>query len=149
MKASKFITVVVLVCITVNTFSQSESDLIIIDEIAENIEQLKSEFSAYPYVYIINEIAPNALEQTSLALANKQIEDLHIFVLTKPGAMIFNNIALTTDKLDELPGDLSRWSDFISGKVVIHSDIVFTGKEGILLKHRLESITGLEFIMQN
>lgn len=133
----------------VNTFSQSESDLIILDEIVDDLEQLEAKFSSYPFVYVTDKVVPNALEQISGALANIQIKDLHIYVLTKPGAMIFNSIALIPDRLIDFPYDLNPWSKFISGKVVIHSDVVFVGEEGLLLKQRLESITGLEFTMQN
>jgi len=149
MKILRLTPVIILMSLAVNIFSQSESDLIIIDEIADDLEQLKSEFSTYPYVYVTDEVSPNALEQISAEMANMQIEDMHIFVLTKPGSMIFNSFALTSDKLIDFPYDLSPWSQHISGKVVIHSDVVFTEEEGILLKQRLETITGLEFIMQN
>jgi len=148
MKASSFVAVLLFMCMTVNTFSQTESDLIIIDEITDNLEQLKAEFGTYPNVYITDDIAPNALEQISLKLASIKIEDLHIYVLTKPGAMIFNSIALIPDKLNDLSSDLSYWGENISGKVIIHSDIVFEGEEGLLLKERLEEISGLEFIME-
>jgi hypothetical protein len=40
-------------------------------------------------------------------------------------------------------------SNFVSNTVVIHSDHVFMGEEGQLLKQQLEEIAGLLFTSQN
>jgi len=87
--------------------------------------------------------------QISNSLENLKIEDLHIYVLTKPGAIIFNSIDVTTDNVDDLSDDLKILNRYVTNQVVIHSTIVFSGDEGILLKQRLEEITGLVFTTQN
>ncbi len=130
-------------------FSQSIPEFVIIDEIADDMEQLKSEFSGHPNVYVTDGITPNALGQISNSLENLKIEDLHIYVLTKPGAIIFNSIDVTTDNVDDLSDDLKILNRYVTNQVVIHSTIVFSGDEGILLKQRLEEITGLVFTTQN
>lgn len=78
-----------------------------------------------------------------------QIEELHIYVLTKPGAIVFNSIAITINNIDDWSTDLEALSEKVSNQVVIHSDVVFTGEEGIELKERLEGPTGLVFTAQN
>ena len=85
----------------------------------------------------------------SRQLVNLRIQDLHIHVPTKPGAIVFSSIAITPETVDELPLDLADWTEVISGKVVIHSEVVFTGEEGLNLKQELESRTGLVFVSQN
>ena len=82
-------------------------------------------------------------------MGNLQIEDLHIYVLTKPGAIVFNSIAVTPNNVNDLSADLKTWSKNVSNQVVIHSEVVFAGDEGILLKQSLEDITGLIFTTQN
>lgn len=149
MKISRLTLLSILISMTVQSFSQTDSDLIIIDEIADDVEQLTARFSSHPNVFVTNAASTNAIEQITATMAGKQFKDMHIYALCKPGAIVFNSISLSSDKLIDFPYDLSPWSNKISGKVVIHSEDVFTGEAGILLKQRLETITGLEFIVQN
>ncbi len=149
MKILKLTFITILMFTVVKTFSQSNSVFIVIDEIADNVTQLKSEFSNYSNLYVTNGISPDAVKQISISMEELQIEDLHIYVLTKPGAMIFNSIAVTADNVDDWSVDLKSWSKNVTNKVVIHSEVVFSGDEGNLLKQRLEDITGLLFIAQN
>ena len=149
MKKTAITLITILLCTVFNAYSQSISEFIIIDEIADNAEELISEFSNQSNVYVTNDIAPNALGQIVGSVGNQQVEDLHIYVSTKPGAIVFNSIAITMDNADEWSADLEAWSGIVSGKIIIHSDVVFSGDEGILLKERLEDITGLSFTTQN
>lgn len=149
MKISKLTFIAILMFAIANAYSQSNSVFIIIDEIAENVTQLKSEFSNHSNLFVTDGISPNAVKQVSNSMGNLQIDDLHIYVLTKPGAMVFNSIAVTADNVNDLSADLKAWSRNIANQVVIHSEVVFTGDEGILLKQRLEDITGLVFTTQH
>lgn len=149
MKVTKLALLITLLGVSVNLFSQTAEDLIIIDEIADDITELIAQYSDHPQVYVTDGNTPDALRQISAQLVELRIEDLHIFVPTKPGAIVFSSIALTPENLEELPFDLTDWTEVISGKVIIHSDVVFSGEEGQLLKQVLESRTGLEFISQN
>jgi hypothetical protein len=149
MKFLKPILVVILMSPAILAFSQTYSDFIVIDKIADNYAQLESEFSGQANVYWPDGSSPNAIEQISITASTLQIENLHIYAPTKPGAIVFNSIAITTRNLDELAEQLSVWSNLVTHQVVIHSEVVFTGDDGILLKQRLEEITGLVFTMQN
>ena len=149
MKVTFFHLCVILIITSVNLFSQSDQDLIIIDEIADDITDLLAQYDNHPNVYVTDGNTPDALRQITEQLVSLRIEDLHIYVPTKPGAIVFSSIALTSENLEELPFDLTDWTKVISGKVVIHSDVVFTGEEGQLLKQQLEARTGLTFISQN
>ena len=89
MKTFKLTLSAILVFTIVNAFSQSNSVYIIIDEIADNIAVLKSEFGNQSNVYVTDGISPNAIRQISNSMVNLQIHELHIYALTKPGAIIF------------------------------------------------------------
>ncbi len=149
MKFLKPILVVILMSPAILAFSQTYSDFIVIDMIAQNYEELESEFRGQANVYWTDSSSPNAIEQISLTASTLQIENLHIYAPTKPGAIVFNSIAITNHNLDELAEQLAAWSNLVTSQVVIHSEVVFTGDEGLLLKQRLEEITGLVFTMQN
>ena len=149
MKLLKSILVVILMSPAILAFSQTYSDFIVIDRIADNYAQLKTEFSGQANVYWTNGNSPNAIEQIANTASTLQIENLHIYAPTKQGAIVFNSIAITTHTLDELAEQLSVWNNLVTHQVVIHSEVVFTGDQGLLLKQRLEEITGLVFTMQN
>jgi hypothetical protein len=149
MNLSRLALSVILLFSMASAFSQDYKSFIVIDEIAEDLDQLKSEFANQSNVYFIKGFTPNAIEQFSTASENLQIEELHIYAATKPGAIVFNSIAITSGSLIELTPALKEWSKVVSNKVVIHSEVVFTGDEGILLKQQLEEITGLIFSTQN
>lgn len=149
MKKSIRILITILLCTVFNAYSQSNSEFIIIDEIANNAEQLISEFSNQSNVYVTDGITPNALGQIHNSVENLQIDDLHIYVLTKPGAIVFNSIAITADNINDWSADLKTLSGVVKNKVIIHSEVVFTGEEGVRLKEHLEEITGLLFTTQN
>jgi hypothetical protein len=137
--------IAILLIPAVNAFAQSDSDFIVIDEIADDITSLISEFGDQSNVFVTEGFSPNALVQIANSIVQLQIEDLHIYALTKPGAIVFNSIAVTPDNEDEWSSDLKDWGRNVTNKVVIHSEVVFTGEEGSLLKQRLETITGLVF----
>ena len=149
MKISKIIFAIILLCPGLNVFSQVVSDYIVIDEIADNMTQLKAEFKDQPNVYWTDGTTINALRQIALASEGKQIENLHIYVPTKPGAIVFSSIAITSYDVEEVAEELKALSNFVGNSVVIHSEVVFNGEEGQLLKQKLEEITGLLFTTQN
>jgi hypothetical protein len=149
MQISKAIFAIILLCPVLNVFSQSVSDFIVIDEIADNMTQLEAEFKEQPNVYWTDGNSVNALSQIAFACEGKQIENLHIYVPTKPGAIVFSSIAITSNDVGEVAEELKVLSNFVSKTVVIHSNHVFMGEKGQLLKQQLEEITGLLFTTQN
>lgn len=149
MKISKTIFAIILLCPIATVFSQSYTNFIVIDEIAENYNEVKAEFADQTNVYWTDGTSVDALEQISKAATGLQIENLHIYAATKPGAIVFNSIAITSRNVDEIAEELQEWSNVVTKQVVIHSEVVFTREEGALLKQRLEEITGLLFTTQN
>lgn len=149
MKSSKSILLITLMCLVVNAYSQSNSVFIIIDEIAENVEQLTAEFSGQSNVLVTDGSSPDVLTQIAGSVEHLEIDELHIYTATKPGALVFSSIAVTPDNEDEWSEALKFWSRMATTKVVIHSEVVFTGEEGLLLKQRLEELSGLDFSTRN
>jgi hypothetical protein len=149
MKISRILFAILLCYPIFSAFSQSYTDFFVIDEISKNFSQLQAEYGNKANVYWTNGTNVNAVEQISNAAMGLQIENLHIYAPTKPGALVFNSIAITSYNVDEFADLLRAWSNVVTNQVVIHSEVVFTGDEGTLLKQRLEEITGLAFTTQN
>lgn len=140
---------VFLLSMTASVFSQSNSVFVLIDETAEDIEQLESEFSNQANVYFADGSSLSAIDQIPESTKDIQIEKLHIYTATKPGAIVFSSLAITTNNESEWSPYLKACAGLVTKQVVIHSDVVFSGEEGSLLKQRLEDISGLMFTTQN
>ena len=149
MKAIRTIFAIIILCPFLNALAQPASDFIVVDEIVDNMTQLKDEFGGQANVIWTNGNSLNALEQISTALEGRQIETLHIYVPTKPGAIVFSSLAITSTDVDEVAEELRALGNYVSNNVVIHSEVVFSGDKGLLLKQRLEEISGVVFTAQN
>ncbi|MCX6307182.1 MAG: DUF4347 domain-containing protein [Bacteroidetes bacterium] len=112
-----------------------------------NLRQVQKRYEKKSDAYFMKETQANPLKQISKAINGRTIRDLHLYLQSKPGALVFNNESVTTEKLNTLKEPLMQWKNFVSGRVVIHSLVVFTGPEGIELKNQLEKSSGLVFVM--
>ena len=112
-----------------------------------NLRQVQKRYEKKSDVYFIKETQVNPLKQIAKALDGRTIRDLHIYLQTIPGTLVFNSVTVTTENVNALKEPLLQWKNFVSGRVVIHSLGVFTGPEGIELKNQLEKSSGLVFVM--
>jgi len=149
MKLTKLTLTIALVCVISNTFAQSITKYIIIDELAQNIDQLISEFGNQSNVYVTDGFSPEDIEQYSSSPNELQIDEIHIYTATKPGAIVFSSMSVTLHNEEDWAPLVRKLSEIISARIVIHSEVVFTGEEGLLLKQQLEANTGLAFACQN
>ena len=137
---------IALCFVGINAFTQTHSAFVIIDQIVENIPELEKQFTEQKQVfYKTDGIKPNALKQISTIINTIKVDALEIFVPTKPGAIVFSSIAITSKNVNEYAEELRTWNQHISNQVIINSNVVFDGKDGVLLKQQLENITGLSF----
>ena len=135
----------ILLCFAGPLFSQSLEDLIIIDESADQYIELQAEFGHQTNVYFTDGNTPDALGRSA---TNWWIcaSGICISMYPQNQGQSFSAALLLPGKVSmNCPCELADWSAVISGKVVIHSDVVFTGDEGLMLKQQLESKTGLRF----
>lgn len=144
----KIFTIITALLFLVNGFAQSSNDYIVIDEIAEDVESLKAQFDN-SNVYLTKGGDMNAINQITNAIKNQQIENLHLFVASKPGALVFSSISIVNSNVNKLALELAKWKSNVSGEIIIHSDVVFNGEEGTQLKNELERLTGLTFTTIN
>lgn len=126
--------------------SQNKLDFVIVDKTCAGWEQVADNFKGQNALLVLTRIS--AIEQISDALADKKINDLHIFAAGKPGTIGFCNLALNSSNIFRQESFLSKWAASVSGKVVIHNSSVFTTVQGAELKLKLEQITGLTFDVQ-
>jgi len=134
-----------LLVVSVKAFTQTSNNFIIIDEIADNVQVLEKQFEGHDNVYKTKGIETLAIGQISKAIKGKDIKNLEIYVATKPGAMVFSSAAITSQNVNQFSVELKEWKNAVSNNVIIYSDNVFSGENGMLLKQKIEEITGLVF----
>lgn len=78
-------------------------------------------------------------------LKNKEINNLHLYLETQPGVLIFGNIKVTKENIIDYSHFFNKWKQVVKGRVIIHSNVLFKDSNGIELKKKLEEITGLPF----
>jgi hypothetical protein len=78
-------------------------------------------------------------------LGGENINNLHLYVYAMPGEINFGKIVLTPENLTEYSEQLKGMKKLVSGRVIVHSNLVFTGEKGVRFKQKLEEISGLHF----
>ena len=112
-----------------------------------NLVQIQKRYANKSNAYQIKETQVNPLKQIAKALDGRTVQDLHIYLQSKPDELIFSSITITSKNVNESGELIMKWKRAVSGKVVIHSSEAFTTPTGIELKQQLEKLSGLEFVM--
>ena len=130
------------------SWGQDQSkDFVVIDKSCPNSPQPRVQYKGQPNLLVLalTEVMPPS--QIATALAGKKVTDLHVFVMGKPGSMVFGNLAFNSANLEVYAVSLGNWGAHVSGKEVIHNSDVFLGTEGLEHKAKFEQLTGLTIIV--
>lgn len=90
--------------------------------------------SETPVLFLLNSI-----------LAGKNTNNLHLYVSATEGEINFGKLVLTPENLTVYSEQLEIMKSLVSGRVIVHSNVVFTGEKGVRFKQKLEEISGLHF----
>jgi len=119
-------------------------DYLVIDPTSPNLAQLQAQYNGNPSVFF-NENPKAAPYVIPSIMADHPSADLHLFVATQPGSLMFNSITITVANAADYASSFALWKNNISGNVVVHSSDVFTTSSGEALKTKLEQLTNLTF----
>ena len=149
MKKILFIIGVILLLGNHVTAQSPNKDFVIIGVGINNsdVHQVQKRYAKKTNIYYINENQVNPLKQIAKALHGRTVSDMHIYLDSKPDALVFNSLTVSSANVGEFKEQIMKWKNSISGKVVIHSQVAFTTLAGTELKKQLEAISGLEFVM--
>ncbi|MCX6308529.1 MAG: DUF4347 domain-containing protein [Bacteroidia bacterium] len=142
MKRVSFLIVSLLVCTSI--FGQSFA---VIDDNYQIVLQAKARYYSQQ-TYLVQDNQVTAANQIATALEGKEISNLHLFVSTEPGSIVFSNMTINADNLKENALILLQMASFVSENIIIHSPNVFSTELGIDFKFKLEQLTGLNFTVQ-
>jgi hypothetical protein len=131
-----------LVCTGI--FAQSFA---VIDDTYQNVEQAQARFYSQQTL-MVKDNQVMAANQISTALEGREVSNLHLFVSTEPGSIVFSNMTINADNLKEYALMLLQMSSYVKDNIIIHSQNVFTTDLGMDFKTKLEQLTGLHCLVQ-
>ena len=131
-----------LVCMGV--FSQNFA---VIDGTYQNVGQAKSRYYSQQ-TYLVKDNQVMADNQIASALNGKNISNLHLFVSTEPGSIVFCNMIINAENMKEHAFTILQLASNVSNNIIIHSSNVFSTELGIDFQNKLEQLTGLTFTAQ-
>lgn len=88
----------------------------------------------------------NPLRIITNELKTSSYDEVHIYVLTKPGSLIFDETAILSDNIRNFAADFSEWKGLLipGAKIIIHSENLLSGPGGDILTGAIAGFTGYD-----
>ena len=76
--------------------------------------------------------------------------EIHIYLLTKPGSLIFDEINIIPENIDEYSADFIAWKGLMKqgSVIIIHSDNLTSVQEGLLITGKITEYTGAAVLVK-
>jgi hypothetical protein len=125
------------------------SKIYIIDPLVVSVTENPDGISPTDRIFNLPD-AGNPLVLISNELKNQIYSEVHLFVLTKPGSMIFDELTILAGNVDDYSSFFAEWGESLTpgAKIVIHSQILTSDPAGLTLVHRISELTGAEVLVQ-
>ena len=123
--------------------------LIVIDPLVENdIGNITGTYPGQKVITLPDE--GNPLKFITKELKGSNFDEVHLYLLTKQGSIIFDEINIIPENIQEYSGDFSGWKSITKPefKIVIHSEDLVSGQEGLFLVKKITEFTGREVIVE-
>jgi hypothetical protein len=122
--------------------------LVVIDPLVE--KEIRNNIGNYPGQKVV--ILPdegNPLKSIAIELKESLYDEVHLYLLTKQGSIIFDEINIIPENIQEYSGEFSGWKSITKPelKIVIHSEDLASGQEGLFLIRKITEYTGREVIV--
>ena len=122
--------------------------LIVIDPLVENeIRGIDSTYQGQRVITLPDE--GNPLKFIAKELKESNYDEIHLYLLTKPGSIIFDEINIIPENIQDYSGDFSEWKSITKPelKIIIHSENLTTGEEGLFIVSKIKEFTGKDVIV--
>jgi hypothetical protein len=123
--------------------------LIVIDPLVTN--EIRNIPGSYPDQKVV--ILPdegNPLKFITAELKKFMYDEIHLYLLTKPGSIIFDEINIIPENIQDYSGDFSEWKSITKPelKIIIHSENLTSGEEGLFIVRKIKEFTGKDVIIK-
>jgi len=123
--------------------------LIVIDPLVENERKNIRAYDSGQKVIIL------PAEGNPVKLVNDELKkagygEIHLYMLTKPGSIIFDEINIIPDNIEEYASDFREWKGKLKqgSKIFIHSADLTSVPEGLIIIQKIREYTGCEVIVK-
>jgi hypothetical protein len=122
--------------------------LIVIDPLAVN--EISNITGTYPDQKVV--ILPdegNPLKFITNELKESVYDEVHLYLLTKPGSIIFDEINIIPENIQDYSGDFSEWKSITKPelKIIIHSENLTSGEGGLFIVKKIKEFTSKDVIV--
>lgn len=141
--------VLVFTLATANAIGQS-SRIYIIDRLAADAVNQIDDAAATDKIFSLPDKG-NPLAIITEELKQNSYSEIHLFLLTKPGSLIFDELNILAENVGENGSHFNDWKKYLSpgAKIIIHSDSLTSVPEGVSLVERISEMTGVPVVVQN
>ena len=142
------LSLVLIIRSTLDLLGQPVS-LIVIDPLVEKeIRNIAGNYPGQKVVLLPDE--GNPLKYITSELKKSMYDEIHLYLLTKPGSIIFDEINIIPENIQDYSGDFGEWKSVTKPefKIVIHSEDLASGQEGLFLVKKITEFTGREVIVK-
>jgi hypothetical protein len=121
--------------------------LLVYDQLYPNYVELSAQKGETDDVLIIP-LSGNPLDYISESLNGKGFDEVHIYALSKPNALVFNALAFTANNINVYGQNLEKWKENLkpSTKIIIHSDVLDGDNDGVQLINAFHVYTDCEVL---
>lgn len=139
---------VLIICSSFFLKGQS-ARLVVIDPLVENdLEYFSGTDKMQKVITLPNE--GNPIKFITGELKKSQYDEVHLYMLTKPGSIIFDELNIISENIGEYSGDFNEWKSLIKSgsEIVIHSTDLTSVPEGLFLVKKITEFTGKVVIVK-
>jgi len=90
------------------------------------------------------------LQQITSEIKNGSYDEIHLYLLTKPGSVIFDEINIIPDNVHEFSADFTEWKKYMKrdAVVIIHSDILASVPGGVSLVNSISAFIDRKVLVE-
>jgi hypothetical protein len=139
----------VLIICTAFCLKGQTSGLVVIDPLVENeVKNITGKDNRLKVITLPNE--GNPIKFITNELKKSAYDEIHLYMLTKPGSIIFDEINIISENIQDYSKDFIEWKSITKPefKIIIHSENLTSAEEGLFIIRKITEFTGREVIVK-
>ncbi len=92
----------------------------------------------------------NPLQLVTAEIKKASYDEIHLYLLTKPGSVIFDEINIIPDNVQEFSSDFAEWKEYLKkdAVVIIHSGNLASVPEGVSVVNSISSFIDRKVLVE-
>jgi hypothetical protein len=125
------------------------SGLVVIDPLVENeYKKISGDDAGQNVVILPGE--GNPVKLIAEELKKSIYNEVHLYMLTKPGSIIFDELNIIPENVEEYSADFSEWKNRLKqgSEIIIHSEVLTSVPEGEFIIKKIADYTGYAVVVK-